>query len=574
MNLKLETFSGEEQNFTLEHRFLNMVLIAAIIIFFVGNVANYLIGLNKFIIAINIGGNLFFAYMYYLSRLRRNNKIPLLTLAIVLIILIFPASWIANGGTSGGISYFMMLGISLFAIMLNKWKRIATIIGIILMANILVVLEYSYPMSIIGYDDSLAKYVDIAVSLTVSMIVNACLICALVHQYRKEQAKVNLYIAEVGRHKARLERQSFIEKMNIKLKQEIDERIKAQEAKHASDEKFLRAFDASAVPMCILATKPLRFVEINTSTVETFGYDRVDFSGTKAKIRETLMTQKQYRAILRELREQGAINKMETTCYNRYGTVLNGLLSVEKLDIAGECFWICVWCDITQLQNMEMELKRLDRLHLAGQMAAGLAHEIRNPMTTVRGFLQLMARREPKYGDYFKLMIEELDKANAIITEFLFMAKDRVTDFQLKDINKIIKNVMPLVEADAAEEGHCVTFQSGQIPMILVDENQIRQMLLNLIRNGIEAMIAKGKLSIRTYVEGAAVVLAISDEGAGIDTEIMKHLGTPFFTTKQEGTGLGLAICYSIAARHGADINIDTSNKGSTFHIKFKVAAG
>jgi signal transduction histidine kinase len=109
-----------------------------------------------------------------------------------------------------------------------------------------------------------------------------------------------------------------------------------------------------------------------------------------------------------------------------------------------------------------------------------------------------------------------------------------------------------------------------ETPLILVDENQIKEMLINIIRNGIEAMKDKGKLLINTYAQESTVILDISDEGPGIAPEVIQQIGTPFFTTKQDGKGLGLAVCYSIAARHGAQIKIRTGQKGTTFRIEFK----
>ena len=107
-------------------------------------------------------------------------------------------------------------------------------------------------------------------------------------------------------------------------------------------------------------------------------------------------------------------------------------------------------------------------------------------------------------------------------------------------------------------------------PDISVDEKEIRQLILNIVLNGLDSMPPGGQLTIKTYVEEQAVILEIKDQGKGISSEILEKLGTPFFTTKENGTGLGLAICYSVAERHQADIDIETGNEGSTFSIRFK----
>ena len=106
--------------------------------------------------------------------------------------------------------------------------------------------------------------------------------------------------------------------------------------------------------------------------------------------------------------------------------------------------------------------------------------------------------------------------------------------------------------------------------VLSLDEKEIRQLILNLVRNGLEAMAGSGKLTIRTFMDGEEAVLAVEDEGSGMKTEDLEKIGTPFFTTKENGTGLGLPTCYSIAARHNAEIHIDTGQSGTTFSVRFK----
>lgn len=106
---------------------------------------------------------------------------------------------------------------------------------------------------------------------------------------------------------------------------------------------------------------------------------------------------------------------------------------------------------------------------------------------------------------------------------------------------------------------------------MLLDEKEIKQLIFNLVRNGLEAMKPGQTLTIKTYVEGTTAVLAVQDQGSGIKPEIMDKIGTPFFTTKDHGTGLGLAICYSIAKRHKAAIDIETGAHGTTFFVRFNL---
>lgn len=225
--------------------------------------------------------------------------------------------------------------------------------------------------------------------------------------------------------------------------------------------------------------------------------------------------------------------------------------------------------DITEKKSMEREMFRLERLHLVGEMAAGIAHEIRNPMTTVRGFLQFFRRKFSGCEEEIDLMVAELDRANSIITEFLALAKNKVSQLSECDISQVIASLFPLIQAEAFVSGKDVQVKSESSLQIEADHGEIRQLILNIAKNGLEAMASGGMLTIAAHREQGAIVLAVSDQGAGIAPEIIDKIGTPFFTTKETGTGLGLAVCYSIAARHKAQISIEASDAGTTFSVRF-----
>lgn len=229
--------------------------------------------------------------------------------------------------------------------------------------------------------------------------------------------------------------------------------------------------------------------------------------------------------------------------------------------------------DITETKEIEKEMARLERLNLVGEMAAGFGHEIRNPMSTVRGFLQYLYSKEEgiPFRRYYDLMIEELDRANAIISEFLSLARHKVIDRKQDNLNHIIEAIYPLILADAIHDDKSVELQLEDIPQLELDRKETNQLILNLVRNGLEAMSSGGCLTIKTYSQEDEVILAIQDQGSGISPDMMSKLGIPFVTTKENGTGLGLAICYSIVARHNAKMEVITGSEGTTFNIKYKM---
>lgn len=270
---------------------------------------------------------------------------------------------------------------------------------------------------------------------------------------------------------------------------------------------------------------------------------------------------------------EGKLVGMLNTHYHQPGIVDEFDLRFIDL-LAGQAADIIVQVQTqNQLREKEAELLRLDRLNTVGEMAAAIGHEVRNPLTAVRGYLQMFMRKKEsaRFQGQFRTMIEELDRANNIISEFLSLAKNKAVELKQYSLNDVISALLPLLQSEAYRIGQDIQVEMDDVPDICMDDKEIRQMLLNLTRNAFEAMREGGKLTIRTERENDRVVLAVSDTGDGIPEEVLAKLGTPFVTTKESGTGLGLAVCYRIAERHGAKIEVTTSPQGTTFVVRFKV---
>lgn len=231
--------------------------------------------------------------------------------------------------------------------------------------------------------------------------------------------------------------------------------------------------------------------------------------------------------------------------------------------------------DVTELTKLRDEIGRMDRLSLVGQMAASITHEIRNPMAVVRGFVQLMKERSPEHQHhYFRIVMEELDRANSIISDFLSLAQNRVLMMEMSSLNDIIHDLLPLLHADANMRGQWIEADLQEsLPSMMMNQREIKQMMLNIARNGMEAMNDKGLLHISTSMESNKVILKIADTGTGIPQEKIKDLFEPFYTTKAQGTGLGLPLCLSIAERHNGRIDVESKEgEGTAFIVTFRVA--
>lgn len=217
--------------------------------------------------------------------------------------------------------------------------------------------------------------------------------------------------------------------------------------------------------------------------------------------------------------------------------------------------------------------KNLKKIKLTGELTAGIAHEIRNPMTTVRGLLQfLMEKREhPDLATDFGIMIKELDRINFIISEALLLDPTIVVDLKLQNLNVILKELSFPIKVKAQGFNSEVNFELGVIPDLFLNKQEIIKLILHLSQNGLEAMPTGGVLTIKTFMQNREIVLAIQDQGKLIKPEVLERMGTPFFSTKDQGTGLGLAGCYSIAARHNAFIQVEPAPTGTTFLIYFPI---
>ena len=222
-------------------------------------------------------------------------------------------------------------------------------------------------------------------------------------------------------------------------------------------------------------------------------------------------------------------------------------------------------------KNLQREAKQIERRNYIGEMAAGMGHEIRNPLTTVRGFLQMLAQKErsPKNLEYYDLMIEELDRVNLIVAEYISLAKDKAIKLEERSLNAIIQSMYTSLDSEIFDKRNFIDLELGDIDSLLLDEQEIRKLITHLVNNGLEAMSNGGQIIIRTLQQKDKIILEVMDQGPGMDDEILEKIGTPFFTTKDNATGLGLAICYSIANRHNAKIKVDTTPDGTSFKVIF-----
>lgn len=232
----------------------------------------------------------------------------------------------------------------------------------------------------------------------------------------------------------------------------------------------------------------------------------------------------------------------------------------------------------SQLQKSFEQLRRADRLSALGELSAGLAHEIRNPLGSIEGAVKILGRRElaeDTRKEFTELASHEVDRLKGLLTNFLEFARPQPPRRSASEVNLLLHSVVKLASETATMSG--VRFRaegSGELPAVSIDQEQIKQVLLNLVLNAVQAMPGGGEISLRAAQDTDFVRIDVVDEGTGIPPEDMERIFDPFFTTRSTGTGLGLSIAYQIVHQHGGHITAKpNAGRGMTFAVTLPVAS-
>ncbi|WP_169907762.1 PAS domain S-box protein [Priestia abyssalis] len=231
--------------------------------------------------------------------------------------------------------------------------------------------------------------------------------------------------------------------------------------------------------------------------------------------------------------------------------------------------------DISERKMAEEYLVKSEKLEMAGQLAAGVAHEIRNPLTAIQGFIQLLEEGMSK-PEYFSLIESEFERIEDIIGEFLALAKPQAVNFKKNDVRLLLEQTIQLMSTQAIMQGmEIVSFIDPDLPAIQCDKHQLKQVFINIIKNAMEATPSKGKLLITCEQTESHLHIMFKDQGVGIPKERLKRLFEPFYSTKEKGTGLGLMISYKIIEEHKGSIWFESEEgKGTTVHLLLPLSSG
>lgn len=230
-----------------------------------------------------------------------------------------------------------------------------------------------------------------------------------------------------------------------------------------------------------------------------------------------------------------------------------------------------------ELRDTVNLLIRADRLKSVGEVAAAIVHEIRNPLSAIKGAAQIIEKEIPQDSPrrrFVAVIEEEVDRLNKLVTEFLTFARPRQPEKRPSDLNQLIESIITFTSKEATKRGVRLVPQLDEhLPAVEVDAEQIRQVLLNLILNAIHAMSQGGVVEVCSKRVGESVELSVRDYGTGIDPGIRDKIFDPFFTTKPEGTGLGLSVAYGLIKQHDGQIELgDVEGPGSLFIVRLPIS--
>lgn len=310
--------------------------------------------------------------------------------------------------------------------------------------------------------------------------------------------------------------------------------------------------------------------QMNSSFEGLFGYTEVETIGKRnVSVPQHLIAEVEH--ILEKIRNGEVVQPIETFRCTKSGELIPVSITItpihDHVDMMMGFANVCR--DMRHRNQMEELLRRSEKLTMVGQLAAGVAHEIRNPLTTLRGFLQLQNQSLRLNHDHVKVMLSELDRINLIVGEFLILAKPQAVKFKVRDLRDILKEVTSLMSSQALLHNVILKeIYAKDDCRILCEENQLKQVFINVLKNGIEAMPFGGNVHITVQKQHETISVYITDEGIGMDQETLKRIGDPFFTVKENGTGLGIMVSQRIIETHQGLMELDSQpNVGTTVKI-------
>lgn len=319
-----------------------------------------------------------------------------------------------------------------------------------------------------------------------------------------------------------------------------------------------------------------KIISWNLGAKKLFGYSNEEIMGAKYYRLIPLEHKAEMIEMINKTIKGQRLFHREMNHIDKNGTVINGSITVSPvIDDESKIIGISIIIrDITAKKKLQEEMNKLTQIKTVSEMAASISHEVRNPLTVTRGFTQLLkdgSLSDEQRHQYIKLSLEELDRAERIIGDYLTFAKPSIENKEVLHLNKEIEYIVQVINPYATMNNITVEVNMEDCQYTILGEKQkLHQSLLNIVKNGIEAMENNGKILIQLMKINEIAQLIIKDNGKGMSDEQIKKIGTPYFSTKEKGTGLGTMVAFNIIKAMQGDYKIESQiGKGTSFLITF-----
>jgi len=357
------------------------------------------------------------------------------------------------------------------------------------------------------------------------------------------------------------------------------EEVRLSAGNEAERERYVRQFVNRFLSMegvgVLLLDSDFRIVEVSDMIVSLCGLPRADIVSKHAELwldevglkprpfDRSLLEGRTFRSRVLNWKQDKQLHKL----------MIDGEILMEGKKRTGAYI---LFRDVSHRIVLEEQIRRSDRLKTIGQIAAGTAHEIRNPLTAIKGFMQLLNkslrdRDMEKEQEYVGIVLSELDRVNDLVSEFLLLSRPKELRQASMKVGGVLQEILPMIRNEALLHNVTVIYlPRPELPPILADKELLKQVFLNLGKNAIEAMDGGGTLRIRECgisKETNRITVEFKDTGPGIPPDALDKVFDPFFTTKPQGTGLGLSVCQRIVDDLGGSIEVASDGDGALFIV-------
>ncbi|WP_245251675.1 ATP-binding protein [Paenibacillus turicensis] len=349
--------------------------------------------------------------------------------------------------------------------------------------------------------------------------------------------------------------------------------LKNKNEENRAVKEYLESIISQTADAIHLTDTTGKIIRVNSAFETLYGWQSDEVVGTYLDLVPDELKSESYTWQKEEVSgEPKPLVLSETIRLRKDGSTVNVSISESPIynevgDVTG---FIHISRDMTEHIRMEELLRRSEKLTTVGQLAAGVAHEIRNPLTTLRGFLQIQQKTQSINKLHTDIMLSELDRINLIVSEFLILAKPQAVHFQVRDVRFSIGDVLSFLDSEAHLHNIEFKVHFSSCPVLVhCEENQLKQVFINVIKNAMEAMPSGGMIEVSLDGDGDdCAIIQISDQGIGISKENLQKIGEPFYTNKEKGTGLGVMVSQRIIEAHKGTMDITSEvGRGTTVTV-------